>query len=83
MRPVKVRQLGVYPTRIGTNGKSGVGSASRTGNATGKAATGGNASANTVKIKGKKITRVQILLFTREMADLLEAELRLTALFRF
>lgn len=72
---VKVRQLGVYPTRIGTNGKSGVGSASRTGNATGKAATGGNASANTVKIKGKKITRVQILLFTREMADLLEAGL--------
>lgn len=74
---VKVRQLGVYPTRVVTGGKSGSSSAAKStisfkaGGA--KAAT--DTGAAPAKKSGKKITRVQILLFTREMADLLEAGL--------
>lgn len=69
---VKVRQLGVFPTRINTGGKSSalaVGGQKR--HSTSAASTG----ATPLKRGGKKITRVEILLFTREMSDLLEAGL--------
>ena len=82
---IKVRQLGVYPTRIGT------GSGKAVTNSNGHAAKAGtsaalpmkrsatNAAAPTASATGtkggKKITRVQMLLFTREMSDLLEAGL--------
>ena len=74
---VKVRALGVYPTKIGTgNGKA---MAANVSNGT-TAALNGKQKATTVAApapvrKGKKITRVQILLYTREMSDLLDAGL--------
>ena len=78
---VKVRALGVYPTKIASG-------AAKNGNSAVKASTSAGA-ASTVAIKstekaknlgnitigGKKITRLHILLFTREMADLLDAGL--------
>lgn len=80
---VKVRQLGVYPTSIGTGGKSLMG-----GNGSKNAAVaslpaikrssknaGAASQGTSVPLSGKKINRVQILLFTREMSDLLEAGL--------
>jgi type II secretory pathway component PulF len=83
---IKVRQLGVYPTRIGTgNGKAvtnGNGHAAK--NSVGatlplkRSATNAAAATQTAATGtkgGKKITRVQLLLFTREMSDLLEAGL--------
>jgi type II secretion system protein F len=70
---VKVRALGVYPTRIGGKGKAaasepalGVG---RNGHGT------ATKSAANVTIGGKKVSRIHVLLFTREMADLLDAGL--------
>ncbi|HZO87607.1 MAG TPA: type II secretion system F family protein [Chthonomonadaceae bacterium] len=88
---VKVRALGIYPTRI-LNGKTAsngpaAAAAARNGSARangrdgaaapaltrppaerteGRAASGG---------RGKKVTRLHVLLFTREMADLLDAGL--------
>ncbi len=71
---LKVRQLGVFPTRINTGGKS---SALAAGGQKRHSTSAGAASTGTApaKMGGKKITRVQILLFTREMSDLLEAGL--------
>lgn len=59
---VRVRALGVFPTRI-LEGK-GTTAAPATPSATAKRA-----------VIGKKVGRLQILLFTREMADLLDAGL--------
>ena len=69
---LKVRQLGVFPTRINTGGKSSSSTGQKRSTSVGAAST---ASATPAKVGGKKITRVEILLFTREMADLLEAGL--------
>ncbi len=63
---VRVRALGVYPTRIG-EGKS----TSAPARETATASAGDAKSAPT----GKKVGRLEILLFTREMADLLDAGL--------
>lgn len=80
---IKVRALGVYPTRIG-NGKTGTGTgetSARNGSAAkslGAAASGALSGARNgaaVSGEGKKVPRLQILLFTREMADLLDAGL--------
>ena len=67
---IRVRQLGIYPTRI-AQGKLD--------------ANNGSALQNEIDLKppqravssfgSKKISRLQILLFTREMADLLDAGL--------
>lgn len=73
---VKVRALGVYPTRIGAGASNGHATAGVKTNGkaaaareTVKAATNGQGSS------GKRVPRLQILLFTREMADLLDAGL--------
>jgi type II secretory pathway component PulF len=86
---VKVRALGVYPTQIGGLGSKAE-SGARNGIArNGKAVTNGKAGAEAAAIRafpvasglktpvqrGKKVTRLHILLFTREMADLLDAGL--------
>lgn len=76
---VKVRALGVYPTKIATGNGKALSNGSSNGttaalNGKQKAATSATAAAPAAP-KGKKITRVQILLFTREMSDLLEAGL--------
>ncbi len=68
---VKIRSLGVFPTSINMGGKAG---------GAVKAAPAGGAearpaAANQIHLFQKKVTRVQILLFTREMADLLDAGL--------
>lgn len=60
---VRVRALGVYPTRISADGK-----------ASGKE-TQSTPDGTTTQKGGKKVKRLQILLFTREMADLLDAGL--------
>lgn len=74
---VKVRALGVFPTRISTgskahtNGRNGVAS-------NGHAAVRAVAPAAEKAAgpgRGKKVTRLHVLLFTREMADLLDAGL--------
>ena len=90
---IKVRQLGVYPTYVGTGAKAGGGASAATLAANGKngasangpvaagllaglrGATSGGARQAGTATSGKKITRLQILLFTREMADLLDAGL--------
>ncbi len=77
---IKVRALGVYPTKIGTNGS---GSSGETMKLTSKKASDGKSSANAgsaseasvVNASGKKVSRLHILMFTREMADLLDAGL--------
>ena len=73
---LKVRALGVYPTKIASGSGKALANVSSSGTA---AALNGKQTAATVAAppahKGKKITRVQILLFTREMSDLLEAGL--------
>jgi type II secretion system protein F len=78
---VKVRALGVFPTRIGTGGGKAAtngaeGHTARNGKSSAAAVSGdkavGDGAANT---SGKKIGRLLILLFTREMADLLDAGL--------
>ena len=65
---VKIRALGVYPTNISAGGK-----------AAGAKTAGGDAKPGAAGMQTqlfqKKVTRVQILLFTREMADLLDAGL--------
>lgn len=84
---IKVRALGVYPTRIGTKGRSAAAVVeevpARNGNAT-HAKNGKNglkalvtpaATGTAAGSSGKKVTRLQILLFTREMGDLLDAGL--------
>ena len=63
---VRVRALGVFPTRI-ADGKTTSAATNET-----VAASTGEAKALT---KGKKVGRLDILLFTREMADLLDAGL--------
>ncbi len=82
---VKVRALGVFPTSIGNGAKSArKGSSATAKNGTAIAATNGTGTATEAKPKAvssfgsggkKKITRTHILLFTREMADLLDAGL--------
>jgi type II secretion system protein F len=79
---VKVRAMGVFPTSIGTGGKTaknGTATAARNGSAA-HAKTADSKAAPAAKTamsssRGKKITRTHILLFTREMADLLDAGL--------
>jgi type II secretion system protein F len=72
---VKVRALGVYPTRIGTSGKaqSNGNAHARNGSSNGKGASVG--AAGQIGGGGKKLSRVHVLLFTRQMADLLDAGL--------
>ncbi|HZT42074.1 MAG TPA: type II secretion system F family protein [Chthonomonadaceae bacterium] len=80
---VKVRALGVYPTRIGGS-KAGNGTAAAVSH-NGDAAKGVQAVVSGVRSglrsepEGagdvKKVPRLQVLLFTREMADLLDAGL--------
>ncbi len=62
---VRVRALGVYPTRI-ADGKSGSAAAREIE---------GPASDIKAVTTGKKVGRLEVLLFTREMADLLDAGL--------
>jgi type II secretion system protein F len=71
---IKVRQLGYYPTQI-TVGKSKSGAADQNGKGPGGATTSKAAASGDVQLFAKKISRTQILLFTREMADLLDAGL--------
>jgi type II secretion system protein F len=66
---VKIRALGVYPTNIAAGAKGG--SALKAGGSDAGSATAGLQK----QVFQKKVTRVQILLFTREMADLLDAGL--------
>ena len=73
---VKVRALGVYPTKIGTNGHSSLnGNLSVAKNGKSAAVAGKSGEVTAVKTSGKKISRLHILMFTREMADLLDAGL--------
>src|SRR5579871_6618741 len=82
---VKVRALGVFPTRIGTgSGKSsGPGAQAATAknghqSASAKSAArpaAGAAGATAPVTTGKKVGRLLVLMFTREMADLLDAGL--------
>lgn len=65
---VRVRALGVFPTRIGTGGKTSETSAPAKDGATGE-------KPSVLSFGAKKVSRLQILLFTREMADLLDAGL--------
>ena len=64
---VRVRALGVFPTRI-ADGKTNTSVAKETTS---------NDSAGEAKVatSGKKVGRLEVLLFTREMADLLDAGL--------
>ena len=64
---VRVRALGVFPTRI-ADGKSNSAAAKETASA-------GSAGEAKVATSGKKVGRLEVLLFTREMADLLDAGL--------
>ncbi len=77
----KVRELGYYPTRIGNGGgKNGTAKAAHASNGTSTAPKNGHAKngatqKSTPPQKGGRVTRIHILLFTREMADLLDAGL--------
>ncbi len=66
---VKVRALGVFPTSIGMGAKA-IGNG-----AIAEAEEKRGAAPAAVASSGKKVTRLQILLFTREMSDLLDAGL--------
>lgn len=70
---VKIRALGVFPTTISVGGKTGPTAASKT--PTTNAAAAKSASITQKSVFAKKISRIQVLLFTREMADLLDAGL--------
>jgi len=71
---IKVRALGVYPTSIATGKSVAAGATERAVRAAG--ATGSSTAAKPAgAVFAKKVSRVQILLFTREMADLLDAGL--------
>ncbi|HLK58700.1 MAG TPA: type II secretion system F family protein [Chthonomonadaceae bacterium] len=75
---LKVRALGVFPVKIGTGKGSAAPEAKngRNGSAAPAAPAGGLRNLATLQIGGgKRVGRVQILLFTREMADLLDAGL--------
>src|SRR5207245_6168923 len=72
---VRVRALGVFPTRITQGGKSDAAPA-RNGAAGAKAA-----GAPTALRRGKKVTRLLLLLFTRQIADLLDAGLPMDRVF--
>src|SRR5579871_4870587 len=80
---VKVRALGVYPTRIGGskagNGTTAAalraGEAGKTAQAVVASPLSGLRSETEADGAGKKVPRLQVLLFTREMADLLDAGL--------
>ncbi len=69
---IKIRQLGLYPTSIGA-GKA----ASATERAVKSAGVSGAkpTSVAQAQVFAKKISRIQVLLFTREMSDLLDAGL--------
>ena len=70
---LKVRAMGVFPTKIATGGGK---AASNGATNTGAKPEGGKATTFGGKSSGsKKISRLQVLLFTREMADLLDAGL--------
>lgn len=76
----KVRALGVYPTKIANGGgKNAALKASITSNGVANAPKNGIAkksnSGAVASGQDRRITRIQILLFTREMADLLDAGL--------
>lgn len=75
---VKVRALGYFPTQIAVGARNAGGAAERNGAKSAAGTTSGSGkagiSANT-QIFAKKISRIQVLLFTREMADLLDAGL--------
>jgi len=70
---IKIRAMGVFPTTISAPGRSGPSSAARTPQ------TNTAASQSAVKQQSqlltKKVSKIQVLLFTREMADLLDAGL--------
>jgi type II secretion system protein F len=68
---LKVRALGVFPTAIGAGAKA-VGTGVLDDAA---AAASAKKAAPAVASSGKKVTRLQVLLFTREMSDLLDAGL--------
>jgi type II secretion system protein F len=71
---VKVRALGVYPTRIDVaRGKPAAKSRNGAENTT--QAEKRNAATQANSGFGKRVTRMQLLLFTREMSDLLDAGL--------
>jgi type II secretion system protein F len=73
---VKVRALGVYPTRIGSGGgKSAVSGLAAPKDGNGHGAKAAEKAEAPPAEGGKKVSRLQILLFTREMADLLDAGL--------
>ncbi|MBC7527013.1 MAG: type II secretion system F family protein [Chthonomonadaceae bacterium] len=65
---LKVRALGVFPTQIASGSKLSSSSSNGQSKPVGEKSGG-------VKFGGKKISRIQILLFTREMSDLLDAGL--------
>lgn len=69
---VRVRTLGVFPTRIYSTAGSRNGSAAANGGGHSEAASRAFSAA---QFGGKKISRLQVLLFTREMSDLLDAGL--------
>src|SRR5579864_3923998 len=71
---VKVRALGVFPTRIGTgSGKAATNGADGHEARNGKASARATSCANAAVTSCKKIGLLLILLFTREVADLLDA----------
>jgi type II secretion system protein F len=83
---VKVRSLGVFPTRISNGGGKSFGNGTHTAEAKNGKSVGAKAAARPaakpvakqdgeVAPTGKKVGRLQVLLFTREMADLLDAGL--------
>jgi len=77
---VKVRALGYYPVEVAvSNGSGGLARqvAAITGGRTRPLIEGGarGATESTVAPTGRKVGRVQILLFTRELADLIDAGL--------
>src|SRR5580658_3001035 len=71
---IKVRALGIYPTSIAAGKSAAAGATERAVRAAG--ATGTTTVAKPAgAVFAKKVSKVQILLFTREMADLLDAGL--------
>ncbi len=73
---IKVRALGVYPTRIGSGGfSSSAQTAKPSKNGKHAAKIGKSPETAISNAGGKKVSRLHILMFTREMADLLDAGL--------
>lgn len=72
---LKVRTLGVFPTKISTSGKSSESAVVQSASAGSSAKSDIKEKAGSMFGRGQKVPRLQILLFTREMADLLDAGL--------